>query len=60
MTTIATFLSGVTATILQMTYQQTAGATAVATNTLLLSSLVFSVSSAVSSLLVMAWQRSVV
>lgn len=59
-TTIATFLSGVTASMVQITSQNTAGAVGTAVNALLLSSLVFSVASAASSLLVMAWQSSVV
>ncbi|THH03047.1 hypothetical protein EW145_g6574 [Phellinidium pouzarii] len=60
MTTIATFFSAVTATALQMSYQDNANSIAIATNALLLSSIVLSVASAISSLLTMAWHGSVV
>ncbi|KAI5117259.1 hypothetical protein M0805_006422 [Coniferiporia weirii] len=60
MTTIATFFSGVTATMMQMSYQNNTNSIEIATNAFLLSSIVFSVSSAVASLLTMAWNRSVV
>ena len=60
MTTIAAFFSGVTATIIQFTYEITATPLDVAVNTLLILSLVFSVASAAHSLLVMAWRQSCV
>ncbi|KAI5120152.1 hypothetical protein M0805_003639 [Coniferiporia weirii] len=60
MTTIATFFSGVTATVLQETYKSNGNSIEVATNIFLLSSIVFSATSAVSSFLAMAWNRSVV
>lgn len=60
MTTIATFLSGVTASMIQVTASATNTATGVAANTFFFSSLVFSIGSAVNSLLVMSWRRSLV
>ncbi|EJC98257.1 uncharacterized protein FOMMEDRAFT_162016 [Fomitiporia mediterranea MF3/22] len=60
MTTIATFFSGVTATMLQMTYQTNDRPIDTATNLLYLASLVFSITSAVSSLGTIAWHKSVV
>ncbi|KAH8109981.1 hypothetical protein DFH11DRAFT_843897 [Phellopilus nigrolimitatus] len=60
MTTIATFLSGVTASMLQVSVNDSTNATGIAANTFFFSSLVFSIGSAVNSLLVMAWRRSVV
>lgn len=60
MTTIATFLSGVTASMIQVTASASDTATGVAANTFFFSSLVFSIGSAVNSLLVMSWRRSVV
>lgn len=60
MTTIATFLSGVTASMIQATVSDVDTAAGVAANTFFFSSLVFSIGSAVNSLLVMSWRRSVV
>lgn len=58
MTTIATFFSGVTATTLQFTFNQTTAAIDNIVNALLFSSLIFSIASAVNSLLIMSWKRS--
>ncbi|KAI5120151.1 hypothetical protein M0805_003638 [Coniferiporia weirii] len=60
MTTIATFFPAVTVTILQQTYASNGNTIQLVTNVLLLSSIVFSVTSAVSSFMAMAWNRSVV
>lgn len=60
LTTIATFLSGVTASMLQLSVDDTSGVVAIGVNTLLFSSLVFSIASAINSLLVIAWRKSVV
>ncbi|KAI5122882.1 hypothetical protein M0805_003334 [Coniferiporia weirii] len=60
MTTIATFFSAVTATMLQFTIDNNSRPVSVATNTFMFSSLVFSIGSAVNSLLVTAWRRSFV
>lgn len=58
MTTIATFFSGVTATTLQFTFNQTATVLDNIVNAFLFSSLIFSIGSAVNSLLVMSWKHS--
>lgn len=58
MTTISTFFSGVTATTLQFTYAQTTAVIDNIVNALLFSSLIFSIASAVNSLLIMSWKRS--
>ena len=58
MTTIAAFFSGVTATMIQFTFQSTSTRVEVAVNTSLMLSLAFSVGSAASSLLVMSWRQS--
>ncbi|KAI5122879.1 hypothetical protein M0805_003331 [Coniferiporia weirii] len=60
MTTIATFFSAVTATMIQFTISNNSNPVSVATNTFMFSSLVFSIGSAVNSLLVTAWRRSFV
>ncbi|KAI5122881.1 hypothetical protein M0805_003333 [Coniferiporia weirii] len=60
MTTIATFFSAVTASMLQFTINNNLQPVSVATNTFMFSSLVFSIGSAVNSLLVTAWRRSFV
>ena len=60
MTTIAAFFSGVTASTLQFTFTETSSGLDNAVNTLLFSSLIFSIASAVNSLLVMSWKRSFV
>lgn len=60
LTTIAAFFSGVTATMIQFTYQTTATSLQVAVNTLLFLSLAFSIASAANSLLVMSWRQSFV
>jgi len=62
LTVIATFLSGVTASMLQIVNPAASGGStlAVAVNTALFSSLVFSTGSAVQSLLVIMWMRSFV
>lgn len=57
-TTIATFFSSVTATTLQFTYNQGNSTLGGLTNLFWFLSLVFSVSSGVSSLLGMTWRRS--
>lgn len=58
MTTIATFFSGVIATTLQSTYNQTATVLDNVVNAFLSSSIIFSIGSAVNNLLVMSWKRS--
>ncbi|KAH8109977.1 hypothetical protein DFH11DRAFT_843665 [Phellopilus nigrolimitatus] len=60
MMTIATFLSGVSASMLQVSVNDSTNATGIAANTFFFSSLVFSIGSAVNSLLVMTWRTSVV
>ncbi|KAL5532156.1 hypothetical protein ACEPAF_5720 [Sanghuangporus sanghuang] len=60
MTTIAFFLSGTTASMLQVTEDSSSSTLSVAVNSCLFSSLVFSVSSAVNSLLVGGWRTSIV
>ncbi|KAL5504826.1 hypothetical protein ACEPAH_7489 [Sanghuangporus vaninii] len=60
MTTIAFFLSGTTASMLQVTEDSSSSTLGVAVNSCLFSSLVFSVSSAVNSLLVSGWRTSIV
>ena len=55
-TAIATFLAGVTATILQFTYEKNGSTIAVAVNTALFTSIVLSMASVSSSLLVVAWK----
>jgi predicted ribosome quality control (RQC) complex YloA/Tae2 family protein len=56
--TIAAFLSGVTATIMQFTYQLTATPLQNAVNSLLFSSLLFSLMSVINSLLFIKWYQS--
>ena len=58
MTTIATFLSGVTVSMIQLSSSQSTNAIDTATNALFFTSLVFSTCSAVTSLLVMSWRSS--
>ena len=58
MTTIATFFSSVTATTLQFSYQDTSTKLGSAVNLFWFLSLVFSVSSGINSLMVMAWRKS--
>lgn len=58
LTTVATFLSSVTATTLQITANDTASTLETLINTLWFLSLVFSTASAVYSLLVMTWRQS--
>ncbi|KAI5122883.1 hypothetical protein M0805_003335 [Coniferiporia weirii] len=60
MSTIATFFSAVTAAMLQFTINNNSQPVSVVTNTFMFSSLVFSIGSAVNSLLVTAWRRSFV
>ena len=62
LTTIATFFSAVTSATLQISFQESSddNALTVATNTFFFTSLIFSTTAAVQSLLVMAWQRSFV
>ncbi|KAL5483364.1 hypothetical protein ACEPAI_8595 [Sanghuangporus weigelae] len=60
MTTIAFFLSGTTASMLQVTEDSSSRTLGAAVNSCLFSSLVFSVSSAVNSLLVSGWRTSIV
>ena len=56
--TIAAFLSGVTATIMQFTYQFTDTPLENAVNILLFSSLLFSLMSVINSLLFIKWYKS--
>ena len=56
----AAFFSGVTATMLQMTYQTNDRTVDVATNLLFLFALVLSMTSAVASLVAAGWYRSMV
>lgn len=58
LTTIATFFSAVTATTLQFSFQQTNSALANAVNGFWIVSLVFSISSAINSLLGMTWHKA--
>jgi hypothetical protein len=58
MTTIAAFFSGVTATMIQFTYEENSNSLDIAVNSLLLSSLTCSVASAAHSLLVISWLSS--
>lgn len=58
MTTIATFFSGITATTLQFSYSQTDSTLAGLVNVFWYTSLVFSISSAINSLLGMTWRKS--
>lgn len=58
MTTIASFFSGVMATTLQLTFNQTIAVIDNILNVLLFSSLILSISSAVNSRLIMSWKRS--
>ena len=55
---IAAFLSGVTATIMQFTYQLTATPLENTVNSLLLSSLLFSLMGVLNSLLFIKWYQS--
>lgn len=57
MTTIATLFSGVTATTLQFTFNQTTAVIDNIVNVLLISSLILSISSAVNSLQIMSWKH---
>ena len=56
--TIAAFLSGVTATIMQFTYQLTTTPLENVVNSLLFSSLLFSLMSVINSLLFIKWYQS--
>lgn len=58
MTTIATFFSGITATTLQFSFMETNGVLDNMVNFFWFSSLVFSISSAINSLLGMTWRKS--
>lgn len=58
LTTIATFFSAITATTLQFSFQQTDTTLDNLVNALWLLSLVFSISSAINSLLSMAWSKA--
>ena len=58
MTAIATFFAGVTVAMLQFTYEKTDTPLAISVNTLLFSSLVFSLASAAQNLLVLTWRQS--
>ncbi|THH02935.1 hypothetical protein EW145_g6679 [Phellinidium pouzarii] len=60
LTTIATFFSAVTSSILQIAFQESSDSTplTIAVYTFLFSSLIFSTAAAVQSLLAMAWQKS--
>lgn len=58
LTTITTFFSSITATTLQFSYQQTSGRLSSFVNLFWFLSLVFSVTSGVSSLLALIWRRS--
>ena len=61
LTTVATFLSSVTATTLQITtgdQQSVQSALSIIMNTMWFTSLVFSTASAVYSLLIMTWRQS--
>ncbi|KLO19393.1 hypothetical protein SCHPADRAFT_74929 [Schizopora paradoxa] len=58
LTTIATFLSSVTATTLQISFGDQPSALSSATNTFWFCSLVFSIGSAMHSLLAMTWNQS--
>ena len=60
MTTVSTFLSGVTASMIQTTADDAGTAVGVLANTFFFSSLVFSIGSAINSLLVISWRRSIV
>ena len=58
LTTVATFLSSVTATTLQITAGDQQSVLSTIMNTMWFTSLVFSTASAVYSLLIMTWSRS--
>ena len=58
LTTVATFLSSVTATTLQITAGDQQSVLSIIMNTMWFTSLVFSTASAVYSLLIMTWSRS--
>lgn len=58
LSTIATFFSSVTATMIQFSYQTTSTRISVAVNTFWFLSLVFSIASAAHGLLVMSWRQS--
>lgn len=57
--TVATFFAGVAATTLELTIRHNENTIQVATNTLLLSSIVLSIGSATTALLAMTWQQAV-
>ena len=58
LSTVATLFSGVTATMIQFSYTDTATATANAVNGFWFTSLVFSISAAVNSLLGLTWMQA--
>ena len=58
LTTVATFLSSVTATTLQITAGDQQSVLSIIMNTMWFTSLVFSTASAVYSLLIMTWRQS--
>ena len=58
LTTVATFLSSVTATTLQITAGDPQSVLSIIMNTMWFTSLVFSTASAVYSLLIMTWRQS--
>ncbi|KAL5504830.1 hypothetical protein ACEPAH_7493 [Sanghuangporus vaninii] len=60
LTTIATFLSAVTAIFLPISAEQPDGALNVAVNTFLFASLTFSIASAINSLLALSWLKAIV
>lgn len=57
LTTVATFLAGVTASMLQITVSEDGSPTNIIANTLFLCSLIFSVGSAIHSLLLVGWLK---
>ena len=60
LTTVATFLAGVTASMLQVSTSENDSSPGPVTNTLFLMSLITSVGSALHSLLLIGWRRSIV
>ena len=58
LTTVATFLSSVTATTLQITAGDQQSVLSILMNTMWFTSLIFSTASAIYSLLIMTWRQS--
>ena len=56
--TIATFFSGITATVLQFTFEHNETRIEILVNVFFFLSIVFSISSAANGLLVIAWRRT--